>query len=117
VLSTLASGTQVRGFELGRSRRIFKGEKFLSVSSFGGKVTPSAQCRRFAACKKFLHLAWKSPFVGKITGHFSRTVLASLEMWGHRLAVQVETSKADFAQLAYTGALAPRALQKKKFHY
>jgi len=47
-----AFSTQVRGFKLGRSRRIIKGEKILSTPSFGGEVKPSVPCRRFAACKK-----------------------------------------------------------------
>jgi hypothetical protein len=62
----LSSGTQVRGFEPGRSRRIFQGEKNPSE----GKSVP---CRRFAVCKRSLQMAWKSPFVGKITCHFSPT--------------------------------------------
>jgi hypothetical protein len=33
-VSVLASGTQVRGFKPGQSRRIFKGRKFLSAPSF-----------------------------------------------------------------------------------
>jgi hypothetical protein len=52
VVSMLASGTQDRGFEPGRSRRIFRaGEKIHSMPSFGGEIKPSAPCRRFAACK------------------------------------------------------------------
>jgi hypothetical protein len=50
VVSMLASGTLLRGFKPGRSRRIFQGEKFLSLPSFGGEVKPSVPCRRFAAC-------------------------------------------------------------------
>jgi hypothetical protein len=50
VVSMLASGTQVRGFKPGRSRRNFRGEKILSMPSFGGEVKPSVPCRRFAAC-------------------------------------------------------------------
>jgi hypothetical protein len=50
----LAFSTQVRGFKPGRNRRIFQGEKFLSTTSFGGEVKPSAPCRRFAACKRSL---------------------------------------------------------------
>ena len=53
--SVLAFSTQVRGFKPGRSRRIFKGEKILSTSSFGGEVKPSVPCRRFAACKRSLN--------------------------------------------------------------
>ena len=47
----LAFSTQVRGFKPGQSHRIFKGEKILSTSSFGGEVKPSVPCCRFAACK------------------------------------------------------------------
>jgi hypothetical protein len=34
-VSVLTSGTQVRGFKSGRSRRIFKGGKIRSTHSFG----------------------------------------------------------------------------------
>ena len=51
----LAFSTQIRGFKLGRSRRIFKGEKILTTPSFGGEVKPSVPCRRFAACKRSLN--------------------------------------------------------------
>jgi len=61
-VSVLAFSTQVRGFKPDRSRRIFKGEKMLSTPSFGGEVKPSVPCRRFAACKKSLNVAWKSTF-------------------------------------------------------
>ena len=37
VVSMLASGTQDRGFDPGRSRRIFSGKKIHSVPSLGGK--------------------------------------------------------------------------------
>jgi hypothetical protein len=42
-VSVLASGTQVRGFIPGRSRRIFKGGKILSTPSFGREVGPMSQ--------------------------------------------------------------------------
>jgi hypothetical protein len=58
----LASCTQVRGLKPGRSRRIFKGGKILSTSSFGRKVKPWVPCRRFAACKRSLNVPWKSAF-------------------------------------------------------
>ena len=51
---------KVRGFTPGRSRRIFKGEKILSTPSFRGEVKPLVPCRRFAACKRSLNVAWKS---------------------------------------------------------
>jgi uncharacterized protein (DUF1786 family) len=54
VVSMLASGTQDRGFEPGRSRRIFRAKKIRSTPSFGGEVKPSVPCRKFAACKRTL---------------------------------------------------------------
>ena len=67
--SVLAFGTQVRGFKPGRGRRIFKGWKILSTPSFGGEVKPSVHCRRFAACKRSLNVAWKSTFRQKLPGN------------------------------------------------
>ena len=58
----LAFSTQVRGFKHGRSCRILKGEKILSTPSFRGEEQPSVPCRRFAACKRSLNVAWKSTF-------------------------------------------------------
>jgi hypothetical protein len=53
--SVLTFGTQVRGFKTDRSLRIFKGEKILSMPSFGGEIKPSVPCRRFAACRRSLN--------------------------------------------------------------
>jgi len=50
----------------------FFGQKILSMPSFGGEVKPSVPCRRFAACKRSLHLPWKSHVVGKIGTAISR---------------------------------------------
>jgi hypothetical protein len=72
VVSVLDSGTQVRGFNLGWSRRIFQAKKILSTPSFGGEVKPSVPCRKFAACKRSVHLPWKSHAVGKIASAISR---------------------------------------------
>jgi hypothetical protein len=71
VVSMLASGTQDRGYEPGRSRRIFQGKKIHSVPSFGGEVKPSVPCRRFAACERTLRFTWKSESQAKLIGHFS----------------------------------------------
>ena len=46
----LAFGTQVRGFEPGRSRRIFRPKN--PTASFVGEVKPSVPCRKFTACKR-----------------------------------------------------------------
>jgi len=64
VVSMLASGTQVRGLKPGWSR--------VCMPSFGGEVKPFVPCRRFAACKRSLHLPWKSHAVGKIGSAISR---------------------------------------------
>jgi hypothetical protein len=64
VVSMLASGTTIRGFK--------PGEKILSMPSYGGEVKPSVPCRRFAACKRSLHLPCKSHAVGKIGSAISR---------------------------------------------
>jgi hypothetical protein len=40
MVSMLASGTRVRGFKPGLSRRIFSGEKILSLPFFGREVKP-----------------------------------------------------------------------------
>jgi hypothetical protein len=74
VVSILASGTQDCGFKPGQKGQIFQREKVLSMPSFGGEVKPSVPCRRFAACKRSCQMAWNSPFIGKITRHFSPTV-------------------------------------------
>jgi hypothetical protein len=42
------------------------------MASFGGEVKPSVPRRRFAACRRYLHLPWKSYAVGKIGSATSR---------------------------------------------
>jgi hypothetical protein len=51
-VSLLASCTQVRGFKPGLSLRIFRGDKILSMSSFGGEVKPPVPYRRFGHVKE-----------------------------------------------------------------
>ena len=60
-VSVLASGTRVRGFKPGQSRRNFQGEKILSKSSFGGEVKPSVPCRNLRHVKD-PQMTWKSSF-------------------------------------------------------
>ena len=71
--SLLAFGTQVRGFEPGRSRRIFRGEKILSTPSFGREVNPSVPCRSFTACKRSLNVTCKSTFRQNIRTFFAHS--------------------------------------------
>ena len=70
-VSVLAFRTQVRWFKLDRSHRIFKGEKILSIPSFGGEVKPSVPCRRFPACKRSLELSGNQ-ILGQMCRNISR---------------------------------------------
>ena len=112
--SVLAFGTQVRGFKPGRSRRIFKGEKILGTPSFGGEVKPSVPCRRFAACKRSLNVAWKSTFRQNYRTFLAHKFhlsplgsLASWRTWGH-LVAKVGTSKRGGKQWQTTPKNLPR---------
>jgi hypothetical protein len=49
----------------------FSGTKIHSMPSFGGEVTPSVPCCKFAACKRALWFTWKSESQAKLTAHFS----------------------------------------------
>jgi hypothetical protein len=84
------------------------------IHTFGGEVKPSVPCRRFAACKRSLHLRG-SPNLGKITGQISRPhfhlsllgSLASLRTYRH-LASKVGTSKVGRKQWQTTPKNLPR---------
>ena len=52
-------------------------EKILSTPSFGGEVNPSVPCRRFAACKRSLNVAWKSTFRQNYRTTFSPAIPTS----------------------------------------
>jgi hypothetical protein len=71
--SVLASGTLVRGFKPGRSRRIFRAKKILGTPSFGGEVQPSVPCRALRHVKEPKSDVEVVTF-GKILGHFSPIV-------------------------------------------
>jgi hypothetical protein len=89
VVSMLASGTQVRGFKLGRSRRI------LRMPSFGGEVKPSVPCRRFAACKRSRNGVEKASIRQNSRPQFHLSLLGALALlgtWRH-LAAKVGTPK------------------------
>jgi hypothetical protein len=114
-VSVLAFGTQVCRFRPGRSRRIFKGKKILSIPSFGGEVKPSVSCRRFTACKRSLELrgTW---ILGQICRNISRPRrvppsatrgLSRRRTWRH-LAEKVGTSKGRGKQWQPTPKNLPR---------
>jgi hypothetical protein len=80
VVSMLASGTRVRGFQSGRSRRIFSGEKILSMPSFGRDVKPFEDLRHV---KEPYNLPWKSQVIGKISQPFLARCLKAGESNGN----------------------------------
>jgi hypothetical protein len=49
VVSVLATGSKVRGFDPDGFLRVIK---IRSTTSFGGEVKSSVPCRRFTACKR-----------------------------------------------------------------
>ena len=94
--SVLAFGTPICGFKPGRSRRIFQGEKLLSMPSFGREVKSFAPCRRFTACKRPLNVTWKSGIFMQNSSAFSRPSSSSIHyqgLWWRHLAVQVGRNK------------------------
>ena len=103
VVSMLASGTQDRGFDPGRSRRIFRG---------GSKaVSHVADLRGMSKNPGF---TWKSESQAKLTGHFSPIIPASLIevshvacTWRH-LEAKVGTSKGGGKQWQPTPKKLPR---------
>jgi hypothetical protein len=48
------------------------------MPSFGREVKPSVPCRSFTACKRSVHLLWKSHVVRKIESAISSPILPSL---------------------------------------
>jgi len=100
-LSVLTFSAQVRGFKPGRSRQIFKGEKILSTPSFGGEIKPLVPCRRFAACKKSLNVAWKSTFrqnyrtflAHRVPPFATRGLPCCVDVWGGHLVTEAGTSE------------------------
>ena len=52
VVSMLASGTRVRGFELSKPLDFSGVRIILSIPSFAGEVKESVPCLTFAACKR-----------------------------------------------------------------
>ena len=67
MVSMLASGTQDRGFDPGRSRRIFRAKKIHSSKA----VSHVADFRGMSENPGF---TWKSEPQAKLTGHFSSVI-------------------------------------------
>ena len=73
VVSMLASGTQDRGFDPGRSRRIFRAKKSTARLHWGGSkaVSHVADLRGMSKNPGF---TWKSKSQAKLTGYFSPVI-------------------------------------------
>ena len=111
--SVLAFGTQVRGFNPARSRRISQGEKIISTPSFGREVKPFVPFRRFTACKRSLNVTWKSGIFRQNSSAISRPSISSFHyygLWWRHLAVQVGTTKDQGLYNTPSAAVHPGAL-------
>ena len=112
--SILAFSTQVCGFKPGRSRRIFRA-KNPQHAFLRREVKPSVPYRRFAGCKRSLHLRGSRNLVQNYRTNFSPTKfhlsllgsLASLRTYRH-LAAKVGTSKGGGKQWQTTPKNMPR---------
>ena len=73
MVSMLASGTQDRGFDPGRSRRIFRAKKFTAFLPWRGSkaVSHIADLRGMSKNPGF---TWKSKSQAKLTCHFSPVI-------------------------------------------
>ena len=95
VVSMLASGTQDRGFDPGRSRQIFWAKKSTACLPWGGSkaVSHVADLRGMSKNPGF---TWKSKSQTKLTGHFSPVIPSFADhvacTWRH-LEAKVGTSK------------------------
>ena len=93
MVNMLASGTQVRGFDPGRSRRIFRAKKSTACLPWGGSkaVSHVADLRGMSKNPGF---TWKSKSHAKLTGHFS-PVIPSLADRGLSCRLYVEAPRGE----------------------
>ena len=70
VVSMLASSTQDRRFDPGRSRRIFRAKKSTACLPWGGSKAVS-HVADLRSMSKYPGFTWKSKSQAKLTGHFS----------------------------------------------
>ena len=105
MVSMLASGTQDRGFDPGRSR-IFRAKKSTTCLPWGGSkaVSHVADLRDMSKNPGF---TWKSKSQAKLTGHFSPVIRLSLIEVSH-VACTWRTSKGGGKQWQPTPKKLPR---------
>ena len=94
MVSMLASGTQDRGFDPGRSRRIFLGEKIHSMPSLRGGSKAVSHVADLRGMSKNPGFTWKSKSQAKLTGHFS-PVIPSLADRGLSCRLHVEAPRGE----------------------
>jgi hypothetical protein len=70
LVSMLASGTQDRGFEPGRSRLIFQAKKSTAFLPSEGKKSRLSHVADLWHVKEPCDFTWKSESQAKLTGHF-----------------------------------------------
>ena len=73
VVSMLASGTQDREFDPGRSRPIFRAKKSTACLPWGGSKAVS-HVADLSGMSKNPGFTWKSKSQAKLTGHFSPVI-------------------------------------------
>jgi hypothetical protein len=86
------------------------------MPSFRGEVKPSVPCRRFAACKRSLHLPWKSHAVGKIQSaishpYFPPSLREVSHVPGHGASLEMMGENKSGAQRACPSGLGASGLQ------
>ena len=74
VVSMLASGTQDRGFDPGRSRRIFRAKKKSTACLPWGGSKAVSHVADLRGMLKNPGFTWKSKSQAKLTGHFSPVI-------------------------------------------
>ena len=74
MVSMLASGTQDRGFDPGRSRRIFRAKKSTACPPWGGGNKAVSHVADLRGMSKNPGFTWKSKSQAKLTGHFSPVI-------------------------------------------
>ena len=93
MISMLASGTQDRGFDPGRSLRIFRAKKSAACPPWGGSKAVS-HVADLCGMSKNPGFTWKSEPQAKLTGHFS-PIIPSFADRGLSCRLHVEAPRGE----------------------
>ena len=94
MVSMLASGTQDRGFDPGRNRRIFRAKKSTACPPLGGGSKAVSHVTDLRGMSKNPGFTWKSKSQAKLTGHFS-SVIPSFADRGLSCRLHVEAPRGE----------------------